>query len=741
MTVVDHRLVAIALKQVNGEDFEHFVNAFYPALTGTDFIPLGGVHDGGADAFLDAEVSEGAKPGTFFQSSIQENHIAKIRQTAHQLQKAGREPKAIIYVTAQTIKKLDIDEERLTKETGVFVRIRDGNWIVSNINHSHQTIAAYKSYLEPRITFLAEIGGAQLVETTANLDNRAVCVFLGQEVSRRCSNSTLLESVTDSLILWSLEGTDPDEGLFMTRPEILSKIEDILPRAKQFVRGVLDQRLGILSKKGNPVGREVRRYKKEDKYCLPFETRKIVESENIEDEFLKTRVLQIFEERARLVPEEVSPVLAAQISLRAIELTFETQGLELATFLSGEKCPDTEPAAISEQVDKAILEKRLAGKEAVSTKIVAMASIRKSFYESSEEERKYFSKLSRTYSLLFSLQADPRVVEYFQSMSSRLVLFIGTDLFVRALSEQYLNQEDQMTGNMLRMLKDAGADLVLAQPVANEIHHHIRTSDREFSCNFERSEPYVDTEIASHSPRILVRAYFYAKLNPISEIGGPSSWKAFIEQFCDYSKLHMPDGNKQIRKYLLEKFGLRFISDDELFDLTSEEEIVSLTDMIATAKEVRDSERILAENDAKMVLGVYGTRKNLREDHKVNPYGYRTWWLTHETRVLKGTTSLVEKKNSRYMMRPEFLLNFIALSPTTAQVRRSYAKVFPTLLGVKLSNRMREEVFQSLLSGAQSVEEMDDARVKVKMGDLSDKLKTDRRKEYERSFTLPFEPE
>ena len=44
-------------------------------------------------------------------------------------------------------------------------------------------------------------------------------------------------------------------------------------------------------------------------------------------------------------------------------------------------------------------------------------------------------------------------------------------------------------------------------------------------------------------------------------------------------------------------------------------------------------------------------------------------------------------------MRPEFLLNFIALSPTTEQIRRSYETVFPTLLGIKLSNRMREDVF------------------------------------------------
>ena len=52
MQTVDYRLVEIALEHVAGSDFEKFFHAFYPALAGVQFVPLGGVHDGGADAFL-----------------------------------------------------------------------------------------------------------------------------------------------------------------------------------------------------------------------------------------------------------------------------------------------------------------------------------------------------------------------------------------------------------------------------------------------------------------------------------------------------------------------------------------------------------------------------------------------------------------------------------------------------------------------------------------------------------------
>ena len=68
MPSLDHRLVGIALAHVSAQDFESFVNAFLPPILGPDFIPMGGVHDGGADAFQDTGVYETQSPGTFFPS-------------------------------------------------------------------------------------------------------------------------------------------------------------------------------------------------------------------------------------------------------------------------------------------------------------------------------------------------------------------------------------------------------------------------------------------------------------------------------------------------------------------------------------------------------------------------------------------------------------------------------------------------------------------------------------------------
>jgi hypothetical protein len=164
-------------------------------------------------------------------------------------------------------------------------------------------------------------------------------------------------------------------------------------------------------------------------------------------------VLDLYTQRATQLlgsQEAVGPEQITDIAHRALELTFEKEGLELAEFLSGTR-DENMYVAIADQIDEAINESKLVGTAGVVAKEVAMGVLRQAFYNSSEEERIYYGKLSRTYALLFTLRNEPRVVEYFKGMSSDFVLFIGTDLVVRALSERYLAKE--YAGTSLRRLR------------------------------------------------------------------------------------------------------------------------------------------------------------------------------------------------------------------------------------------------------------------------------------------------
>lgn len=732
--MLNHKLVEIALEHSDGSSFEKFFQAFYCAHIGWDFVPLGGIHDGGADG-MQSQIFErpGEKNGAFYQASIQEDHRAKIRNTVKRIREFGREPRSLFYVTSRVVSTMDKDEEELSTDLDVFIKIRDRKWIAGHINENSQTIAAFETFLRPNIAFLNEVGGATVIRSLENSATRAICVFLGQEAERRRGKDDLLVSVADSLILWALEGTDPDKSIFLNRDEMLEKILRVLPSSRQFIRGVFDHRLETLSQKGNPSGREIRWYRKENKFCLPYETRKVVEDENTEDEFLKLTVLDRFQSRAREFlkanKSEVDPRQVAVLSHRAIELTFEKEGLELAAFLSGQSNGNYY-GTIADQVDEALVEARLSGDDALSAKEAALAALRQAFYSSTEEERIYFGKLSRTYTLLFTLRDDPKIVEYFKTMAANCVLYVGADIIIRALSERYLAESDQMTVNMLRILKNAGSTLILTDGILDEVHSHIKGTDFEFRNYYMELEPYVDRDLARHADKILIRAYFYAKLDPLIN-KGPAGWRSFIEQICGYNDLHKNTGRDQIRSYLQEQFGMTFESREDIEQLVDIDEVAALADRIKPIK----SDEILAINDARQILAVYGKRRMLGEEHTSNPYGYKTWWLTHESRIRQYTGDLVARRGSFYIMRPEFILNFIALSPTTEEVRNSHRTVFPTLLGVRLSNRMREDIFHDVMKRAREVNAVSPARARVMMQDLSNKLKGDQYKRYEAEFS------
>ena len=453
----------------------------------------------------------------------------------------------------------------------------------------------------------------------------------------------------------------------MTRDEIITKIDQALPSARSFIQRALGHRIQILASKGNPTGREIRWYRKEDKFCLPYETRKIVKEENTEDEFLKLQIMDLYRKRAgeALNNEDNSlSDIVANVAHRALELTFEREGLELAEFLSGTRDEEAY-VAISDQIDEANREANLSGSNAIKVKDIAIKIFRQAFYNSTEQERIYYGKLSRTYVLMFTLRNEPKIVEYFKGMSSNFVLFVGSDIIIRALSERYLATEDQMTVNMLRILQEADSTLILTQMAVEEVQAHLKATDNEFRIWFRHSEADIDKEIARHSGKILIRAYFYAKLGPIQGTP-PKDWGSFIETICSYRDLHATKkSRKQIRDYLLERFAMEYFDGDDLARITDENEVQALKDKLQEIKE----EPVLAFNDARQILGVYGKRRELREDYKPNPYGYRTWWLTHETKVRRVTKDLVRERGSEYIIRPEFILNFVALSPTTERVR------------------------------------------------------------------------
>jgi hypothetical protein len=205
----------------------------------------------------------------------------------------------------------------------------------------------------------------------------------------------------------------------------------------------------------------------------------------------------------------------------------------------------------------------------------------------------------------------------------------------------------------------------------------------------------------------------------------PTSWQQYLNQFCDPSRLSRPTAYGYIKTYLQTQFRLTFETRQELERLASEDEVASLTEALAKEK----ANPALAKNDALVALAVYGRREALKEYAEASEFGYRTWWLTGESTILKYTAGIVRAHHGeRYMMRPEFLLHFIGLAPSVAEVRRSYANVFPSVLGIRLGRRMDPASFQKLLEQVEAAQQLEEGARKARVAQIVDQLKAEFRR-------------
>ena len=134
-------------------------------------------------------------------------------------------------------------------------------------------------------------------------------------------------------------------------------------------------------------------------------------------------MLKSLDERLRDAPPEglgdVGIRQAAEVSLRTLQLAFEREGLEFASFLRSGSGKIEYPT-ITDVLRETLTEMGHTGKHGQLVGDGAFTILRGVLYDSREDERQYLQRLSRTYALLFTLNTDPRLLEFFQGYRVRL---------------------------------------------------------------------------------------------------------------------------------------------------------------------------------------------------------------------------------------------------------------------------------------------------------------------------------
>ena len=326
-------LANVALERTEGSEFERFAQSFLAATIDTEYVPLGGLHDGGADGLTsDTILQHGTRSGSFMQASIEAEPKQKIRSTVKRLREVGREPSQLLYVTNRTVRALDLAEEELSNELDVAITIRDGRYIATQVSTSSRAAAAYYEHLHHRTAFLEGVGRGAVLTASAHVTDPYVYTFLVSQLERESSSeSSFLDGIVDAMIVHSLEGTDPDAGVLMDESQIRAKILSSLPQAEPLLVERLRPRLEAISKKPK---RRIRWHQAEDRFALPYDQRKQLQKHSLEDEALRVRAKQeIADDLGDLLGSDHDVDLLADLTLATIQRSLEKDGLRFAKFL------------------------------------------------------------------------------------------------------------------------------------------------------------------------------------------------------------------------------------------------------------------------------------------------------------------------------------------------------------------------------------------------------------------------
>jgi hypothetical protein len=344
-------------------------------------------------------------------------------------------------------------------------------------------------------------------------------------------------------------------------------------------------------------------------------------------------------------------------------------------------------------------------------------AIREIIYHGSAAELEYLRRLSRSYMLLFFVQCDPHVCSYFDVLASKLHVFVCNSMIVPALSEICLPRENRRHWNLLQQARDAGVHLSINRVTLDELVGHIRLAIEAYDNEYRPvQDHYSDERTLIYVNHIIVRAYLYQRAH-----GESYSFDNFINRFVSPRK-----GAAAMRQeliiFLREEFGIEFLDDAALgvrIDGTAHK---TLTDELRQLKRTQRQ----AENDGTTILTIYALREKNNESGSGGVFGFRTWWLSKDTTTHRAVKRAFKNKPliSCYL-RPDFLLNYVALSTRSRAAGKVFDQMFPTLMGVGLSHHVSEELNETVHKSIQRHRELSSSRVKAVIGGMSTRLMTE----------------
>lgn len=712
MNTIDIKAFEYAISQIDdGFLFENFSQCFMSSVIGHEFIPIGGTKDKGIDGLRYIYYRKD-KETEIYQISTESDVNGKIRDTINKLSKNNISITKLRYVTNRKVDSIETISDGLSDELGLPIQIFDKKWFLSNCNHSQATINCYYTFID---SYLHEFRKPGKTVTISNLDSDPrIYVYLRQQLEDTNDISKIDTVIADGLILYALEGTDPDKDIFRNKEEIYEKVGELVKFSSNTLKELIDSRLDFLTTKP----RSAKHHTKVDAYCLPYDTRLQIQERNL----LDGKLAELFIEETSVIlhkylQEEGKRVKdISKLVNQTIHKIYYKQGLEFSNFIINGSNEDAIEKQLHDVVANVVDNSSVVEYNRTKVKSAIITTIRHIVYNGSENQIKYLKCLSNTYLTMFMLQWEPQIATYFQAMASDMNIFVDNSILIPALSEYYLAENNRRHWNLLLGAKKAGINLLINETILDELVAHFKKLRNKYYSLFQPlEEVYSDESETLYITEILLRSYYYAKISDQIK-----SYDDFINNFLDPD---LKTAKDDLIEFLNSEFGISYRTNEQLGIKVDDSKYQRVVDYL---KDHKQSDKN-AENDAMMMLTIYRMRELFNEQTKGGIFGYKTWWLSKDTNTYKAIVQVLGETDypiSCYM-RPDFIYNYIALSPHKHEIDEIYDKLFPSLLGVNISYHIDSELAEIVQTRMAEFADKKPSRIRAILRRLSEKIKSE----------------
>jgi len=667
--------------------------------------------DGGRDGVLFASSD---LPSLALQYSVTEGVSAKIRATAKTLDEKHKNVTNLIFVTPRSVSTAVKDEEvaYLRKHYQLHLDIRDASWFIDREDRSPSTRKA--ADLAARRIVDPLLQSASLLEnatpTLSSEDTRSALFFLSMQREDDDRDRGLTKLCFDALVRAVLRGTDSDH--LMTRTEVHEAVERLVPsQSAGDVAMYADRALSRLERKA------IRHHEAVDSFCLSYEERtRLVESmlelqkleASFDEEIL--RALRFVVESMDGSPSDVTDEHLARVR-RILEAFLFGQGESLVASLSAGQPPLFLDGDLSSAIQSDIAASPDVSSLRHTIVPVIEEAVRRVIFDPTESTMEFLHAAKEAYTLYAFLRESPNVQAAVTKIFAGGELWLDTTVILPLLAEHLLEPMQRNYSRLFEAAREADVRLLTTPGVLEEINSHLnrcRAAIR-YGVNFRGRSPFI--------------------LNAFVWSGRP------LDRFGDFESELRGERHPEedIAEFLKDEFDIdvrplsaEVASADDELRWAVEEYWRQAHSGRRVGSDAIDPELVerLAAHDTESFLGVVQRRGG---ELIGNPLGYRTWWLTVDTKAIVAAERVAKEVGMSGLDTPVIGLDFLSYYLLVGDARRQLSKETARSLPAFFDTSLMEVLPKDLVAAAEQVRaSLDGSNARVMRRQIRDMLESER---------------